>query len=110
MLKKQEIKTTTAQKTHDGSNIGSKEQVGDLGIMMTTFSLHITNFVQKARDKMGFLFRVFQSRERSLMLTLLKSLVIPLLEYCCQLYNPQKAKTHTLSEPYNERLHTKSRK
>ena len=30
----------------------------------------------------------FQSWEHSLMLTLLKSLVIPLLEYCCQLWNP----------------------
>ena len=27
-----------------------------------------------------------------LMLTLLKSLVIPQLEYCCQLWNPWKAK------------------
>ena len=35
---------------------------------------------------------MFQSRKRSLMLTLLKSLVIPLLEYCCQLWNPWKAK------------------
>ena len=41
---------------------------------------------------MGWVLRVFQSRERSLMLTLLKSLVIPLLEYCCQLWNPWKAK------------------
>ena len=41
---------------------------------------------------MGWVFRVFQSRKRSLMLTLLKSLVIPLLEYCCQLWNPWKAK------------------
>ena len=35
---------------------------------------------------------MFQSRKRSLMLTLLKSLVIPQLEYCCQLWNPWKAK------------------
>ena len=41
---------------------------------------------------MGFMLRVFQSRKRSHMLTLLKSLVIPLLEYCCQLWNPWKAK------------------
>ena len=40
---------------------------------------------------MGWVLRVFQSRERYLMLTLLKSLVIPLLEYCCQLWNPWKA-------------------
>ena len=41
---------------------------------------------------MGWMLRPFQSRERSLMLTLLKSLVIPLIEYCCQLWNPWKAK------------------
>ena len=41
---------------------------------------------------MGWVLRLFQSRKRSLMLTLLKSLVIPLLEYCCQLWNPWKAK------------------
>ena len=41
---------------------------------------------------MGWVLRVFQSRKRSLMLTLSKSLVIPLLEYCCQLWNPWKGK------------------
>ena len=41
---------------------------------------------------MGWVLRVFQSQERSLMLTLLKSLIIPLLEYCCQRWNPWKAK------------------
>ena len=41
---------------------------------------------------MGWVSRVFQSRKRSLMLTFLKFLVIPLLEYCRQLWNPWKAK------------------
>ena len=40
---------------------------------------------------MGWMLRVFLSRERSLMLTYLKSLVIPPLEYCCQLWNPWKS-------------------
>ena len=57
-----------------------------------TFTRHIRNIVKKARDKIGWVLRVFQSRERSLMLTLLKSLVIPILEYYCQLWNPWKAK------------------
>ena len=57
-----------------------------------TFTLHIRNIVKKTRDKIGWVLRVFQLRKRSLMLTLLKSLVIPLLEYCCQLSNPWKAK------------------
>ena len=42
--------------------------------------------------------RVFQSRQCSLMLTLLKSLVIPLLEYCCQLWNPWQANDIQASE------------
>ena len=41
---------------------------------------------------MGWLLRVSKSRKLSLMLTLLKSLVIPLLQYCCQLWNQWKAK------------------
>ena len=45
-----------------------------------TFALHIRNIVKNARDKMGWVLRVFQSRERSLMLTLLKSLEISLLK------------------------------
>ena len=56
-----------------------------------TFTLRIKNIVKKARDKMGWVLGVFQYRKRSLMLTLLKSLVIPLLEFCCQLWNPCKA-------------------
>ena len=95
--KEQEIKSATTYKSYDDSNIDHKEQVRDLGIMMrntTTFTLHIRNIVKRARDKMGWVLRVFQSqsRYRSLMLTLLKSLVIPPLQYCCQLWNPWKAK------------------
>ena len=41
---------------------------------------------------MWWVLRVFQSLRRSLMPTLLKSLVIPLLEHSCQLLNPWKAK------------------
>ena len=41
---------------------------------------------------MGWVLRVFQSQNRSLILTLLNSLVIPPLEYCCQLWNPWKVK------------------
>ena len=48
---------------------------------------------------MGWVLRVFQSWKRSLMLTLLKSLVIPLLEYCCQFWNPWKAKDIHAIEP-----------
>ena len=86
--KELEIKSVTAYKPYDDSNIDDKKLVRDLGIMMyntATFTLHIRNIVKKAKDKMGWVLRVFQSQERSLMLILLGSLVIPLLEYCGQL-------------------------
>ena len=63
--KEQEIKNL--------QQIDNKEQVRDLGIMLSnnaTFTLHIRNIVKKTRDKMGWVLRVFQSRKRSLMLTL----------------------------------------
>ena len=63
--KEQEIKSTTTYKSYDDSNIDDKEQVRDLGIMMSntaTFTLHIRNIVKKARDKMGWVLRVFKSR------------------------------------------------
>ena len=84
--KEEEIKSAT--------NIDVKEQVRDLGIMMSstvTFTLLIRNIVLKATEKMGWVLRVFQSRKRPLILILLKSLVIQLLEYCCQLLNAYKA-------------------
>ena len=93
--KEQEIKSATTYKSYDDSIIDGQEQVRDLGITMintATFTLHIKNIVKRARNKMGWVLRVFQSRQRSLVLTLLKSLVIPLLGYCCQLWNPWKAK------------------
>ena len=74
----QQIKSATTYKLY--------EQVRDPGIMMSntaTFTFHIRNIVKNNRYNMGWVLRVYQSRERSLMLTLLKSLVIPLLEYCC---------------------------
>ena len=51
--KEQEIKSATTYKSYDDSNIDDKEQVRDLGIMMSntaTFALHIRNIVKKARD------------------------------------------------------------
>ena len=66
--KEQEIKSATTYKSYDDSKIDDKEQVRDLGIMMSntaTFTLHIRNIVKKARDKMELVLRVFQSRQRS---------------------------------------------
>ena len=60
--KEQEIKSATTSKSYDDLNIDDKEQVRELGIMMSntaTFT-YIRNLVKKARDKMGRVLRVFQ--------------------------------------------------
>ena len=46
--KEQEIKYSTTDKSYDDSNIDDKEQVWDLGIMMSntaTFTLYIRNIL-----------------------------------------------------------------
>ena len=52
--KEQEIKSATTYNSYDDSNIDDKEQVRDLGIMMSntaTFTLHIGNIHTKARER-----------------------------------------------------------
>ena len=54
--KQREIKTAIIYNSDDCSNIDSKEQVEDLGIIVSntaTFTLHIRNIVKDAKDKMG---------------------------------------------------------
>ena len=102
--KEQEIKSATTYKSYDDLNIDDIEQVRDLGIMMSntaTFTLYIRNIVKKAKDKMGWVLRVFQLRERYPMLTLLKSLVIPLLEYILPALESMKSKRHTSYRSYS---------
>ena len=50
--KEPEIKSATTYKSYDNTNIDDKEQVRDLGIMMSntaTFTLHIGNIVKIQR-------------------------------------------------------------
>lgn len=80
-------------KANDGSDIETKQAVRDLGVTLScdgTFTIHINNVTKKARSQSGWILRTFQTRNTLPMLTLYKSLVVPLLEYCCQLWNPRK--------------------
>ena len=77
----------------DGTSIATKEYVRDLGVTLSgdgTFSMHIINITKKARGQAGWILRTFKTREILPMLTLFRSLVLPLLEYCCQLWSPWK--------------------
>ena len=42
---------------------------------------------KKGRQTAGWLLRVFETRDKKTMLILLTAMVIPILEYCCQLWS-----------------------
>ena len=65
----------------------------DLGVIVTSdlsWSKHITEQVIKARGVLYWTLSVFRSRDKDVMMTLYKSLVRSLLEYCCPLWHPSK--------------------
>ena len=84
---------THAYMSADSTLIPNKNDTKDLGIKMSasaTFSLHITQIVDKASKLASWILRTFISREQYVMLTLWKSLVLPRMEYNCPLWNPVK--------------------
>ena len=77
--------------TTDGQSIEQKKSVKDLGIIMAdsaNFSENIALVARKAKSRASWILRTFQSRDELLMKTLLKALIYPIAEYCCQLWNP----------------------
>ena len=54
------------------------------------WTAHIKAMADKARQKAAWVLSVFYTRDPTIMLTLYKSMVRSLLEYCCPLWNPQK--------------------
>lgn len=95
----------------DGSHIDTKQCIKDLGITLSsdgTFTQHIQHVVKKARSQVGWILRTFRTRKRSPMLTLYKSLVIPLVEYCCQLWSPwrvgEKQSLETIQRSFTSKI------
>ena len=89
----QELKDSTTYCSVTGSPINSQTSVRDLGVTMSDnaiFSEHTANIVMSAGLKCGWILRTFKTRKSLPMLTLWRSLVIPILDYCSQLWNPSK--------------------
>ena len=88
------IISDTVYYSNTQSTIESESSVSDLGVIMSSdakFSEHITNITTKASLKCSWILRVFRTRERIPLTTLWKSLVIPILDYCSQLWCPSSA-------------------
>ena len=79
--------------TSNGKMIESKEQVKDLGVMMSmdcTFTQHIHKVVSTVEELSGWILRSFTSRSPELMLALWKSIILPHLDCCSQLWAPHQ--------------------
>ena len=87
------LKICTNYTAPDGTIISEKSDLRDLGVTMSadgTFRQHLNNICQSARNMCSWILRTFQTRSPELMLTLWKSLVMPILDYCSQLWSPSK--------------------
>ena len=87
------LKNITSYTAPDGTIITDKEHLKDLGVTMSadgTFKQHISNMCLSARNMCSWILRTFESRSPDLMLTVWKSLVLPILDYCSQLWSPSK--------------------
>ena len=77
--------------TQTGSHIKEVDVVKDLGVQMQNtgkFTQHMSDAIKRGSNLAGWILRVFRTRDRLAMVTLFRSLVIPHLEYCCQLWSP----------------------
>ena len=77
----------------DSQPIEVKADLRDLGVRISSnlsFDIHIENTVTAASKLVGWGLRTFVGRSRAVILTLLKSLVQPKLDYCSQLWSPSE--------------------
>ena len=90
----EEIKDDTIYFTGDNKEVIERfEKLKDLGVIMNqkaTFTDQIDHVEKKVRQKIGWICRSFYNRRIHYMKQLYKSLVIPHLDYCSQLWMPVK--------------------
>ena len=88
----QNIKNDTTYFTGDFKETNQQfSTVRDLGVLLSddgSFKDHITHVEKRVRQKIGWTLRTFYTRRTEFMRTIYRSLILPLLDYCSQLYMP----------------------
>ena len=87
------MKLCTNYTNNDGFIINSKSHVKDLGVIISDtleFKDHINLVIKKGRSMSSWVLRTFKNRSQKCMLPLWKTLVLPKMEYCSQLWCPTK--------------------
>ena len=80
-------------KAASGTVITPTDSVKDLGVFLdndASFQCHISKTIAKAKNISSWILRTFNTRRRKPMLLLWKTLVLPVLDYCSQLWSPFK--------------------
>ena len=79
--------------TSKGVILRPTETVKDLGVIISAdlkWQTHINAMLKKARGMSAWVFNVFKCRDTTTMMTLYKSMVRSIVEYCCPLWHPSK--------------------
>ncbi len=90
--------------------IPPNKEAKDLGVIMQTnltFTAQVNKATRMGRQLIGWILRVFHTRDSFALLLLYKSLVLPHLEYCSILTSPYKVKDISLLEGVQRSLTSK---
>ena len=85
------LKELLSYTTNTGTLINEKETIKDLGVMLSNsgkFDCHIDKVIDTVKRLTSWVLRSFESRCPQVMITLWKTIVLPHLEYCSQLWCP----------------------
>ena len=96
--------------TANCNNIVPSNLVKDLGVLITpdfNFNAHINQISIKAGLKVSWILSAFKSRTSHVLMTLYKSLVRSLIEYCCPLWSPYSINEIQNLEAVQRRLTSK---
>ena len=89
----EELKNAHCYLSCSNDPIESTDIVKDLGVLMSSdcsFKMHIESMIEDAKIRAGWALRTFKVRSPEAMLILWKSMVLPKLEYCSQLWCPTR--------------------
>ena len=92
-LSSNHIQDFTSYTDPTGRIIQEKDDIKDLGIIMSNdagFKAHIKKVTNSVRNLAGWILRTFKTRDKQTLLTAWKTLVLPIHDYCSQLWSPYK--------------------
>ena len=92
-LESNPIQDFTSYTDPTGKVIQEEDHIRDLGVIMSndaSFKAHIKKVTESVRNIAGWILRTFKTRDKQTMLTAWKTLVLPIHDYCSQLWSPFK--------------------